>query len=757
MKYFLVGLSLAVLTVRALATDDFPHELSNGTVTGHVDQVFVDPTQFSLAITNVPGGGRRGVLEFIGSGGGGGGSNLVLVAEPGVIVTSPGANTNGIGTDFSLVVSNPALINASNTIMGVVNGLMSDTNAFIDGGHTNNLADKTLVTSTSNTVASVAQASLLATSSVLQTEIANVAAGTNATVLAPGFAETFYGANGTNYLAVDGTQVALLASNQTFTATNDFTGKVFLKGGTVISNSPSIIGDLSATGTVSAANLLGALNGTNLTGIGSVSTGLLARVSNNSGTIGGAGNYLVVTFDPNTGLPIAWTTAQGPPAGAATNAVTFLENAINGNTYNNVNGIIFTNVPYFTQNQSTNTLGFSNVVFDTVQLAQGGTNFVLHGATLSFTNANTQGLAFALTNGGTLTVSGSISNLAAAGTPTSLTYAHSIADNGSGTGTLTMNALGGDLDIVLSSNQSGQALYVSEDTKTSFTFKHDTSAQVYTKEFKTALSLDTVVIYEITPSLGNPGFTWDFGAPHMCQMINLGLPWSVNGYSTMAGAANLIIDQFNNQSQDNHKWYPGNNTNFPALWVKAGGYSLGTGGTTTNVGGFGYVASTSAVMNSDWINIGAASSTNGTIKAAFIGVASNEDFLAVWPSLAMSQNGTNGYVWTTGNGGYNGVMQYSTNSTDAQQFGTNRFGGFLFGHNGTFGAAVTNVIAHLFRDETNGLQVVTVSTNFGGSIYLGPTNNLYRILLGGGPSMTLPVNGSTLYITNGQLVGTSTP
>ncbi len=145
----------------------------------------------------------------------------------------------------------------------------------------------------------------------------------------------------------------------------------------------------------------------------------------------------------------------------------------------------------------------------------------------------------------------------------------------------------------------------------------------------------------------------------------------------MAGAANFIIDQMNVQDSDNHAWYIGNNTNFPAVWVKAGGYAA--------------TSATGTVMNSDWINIGAASSTNGTIKAAFIGVASNEDFLAIWQSTAMSQNGTNGYVFTTT--GYNGPMQYSTNATDAAQFGTNRFAGFLFGRNGTFGAALTNIIA----------------------------------------------------------------
>jgi hypothetical protein len=216
-------------------------------------------------------------------------------------------------------------------------------------------------------------------------------------------------------------------------------------------------------------------------------------------------------------------------------------------------------------------------------------------------------------------------------------------------------------------------------------------------------------------------------------MIDLGFPWTAGGYSSESESANLIIDQFNVMSQDNHHWYHGNNTNFPALWVKAGGYQATSG--------------TGAVMNSDWINIGAVASTNNPSlpRMAFIGVASNEDFLAIWQSIGMSTNGA-----TVG-------THYSTNATDHLQFGTNRFAGWLFGRNKTFGAGLTNMVAVLLRDETNGLQVLSASTNNGGSVYLGPTNNLQQALISGGATSNISISGSTFYYTNGLLQGVTTP
>lgn len=707
-KSFAATIALLLALIPSLsrnlfAAPDYPFKLIVPNITGDVDQVQFDPTQFSITLTNIPGGGRRGVLEFIGSTGGGG-TNTVLVAERGVLLTSQGTGTNGIGVDFSMVVSNQ------------MNGVQ------LNGGSVVSTADTTdfyplasnpagYLTS-ANGITSLNGAAMLAsnnafsagTTQSMDVVTANVGTFTRGSIAGwstnkSGFAVAVTrGTDGSDTYNVDGTQVALLASNQTFTATNNFTGPAFIKGSTVISNSPSIIGDLSVTGTVSAAKLSGALSGANLTGIGSVATDLLARVSNNSGTIGGAGNYLVVTFDPNTGLPISWTTVTGPPVGAATNAVTYLQNANNGSAYNNVNGIIFTNLPYFTQNQSTNTIGFSNVVFDTVQVSQGGTNFVLHGAMLSFTNANTQGGTLTLDGSGTVVFGGSISNLLpGSGLPTSFSYSHTAADNGSGSGTLTANALGGDLYITPSSNFTGQAINFSLDGTTSYTFKHDTGTSVATKEFKTGLVNDLAAVYQISASLGKPGLTWDFVAPHECVMIDLGFPWTAVGYNTESESANLVIDQFDNQSSDSHKWYFGNNTNAPMLVLKAGGQQS--------------TSATGIVQNSDWVGLQAWSATNGLPRGGGIVLASNEDFFVVGFTRGMSTNGI-----TAGS-------HYSTNATDHLQIRTNDFIGAVSGANGLFGSAYANVKAWCFRDDTNGLIVLSALTN---GLWFGTTNNLQQ-------------------------------
>jgi len=731
-------------------------------VTGDVEQVVLDPSQFSLTLTNFPNGVRRGSLEFIGSSGGGG-TQTVLVAEPGVLLTPLGTGTNGIGADFSIVVSNqmtgvqlnggPVVSTGDTTDFypraSNPAGYLTSIGGFTNGnvvapGYMINItpgnANTSTVSAVSATVNSLSNNTYTTgTTQSMDVATANVGTFTRGAIAGwntnkSGFAVIVVrGTDGSDAYNVDGTQVALVASNNTFTATNNFTAPVFIKGSTVISNSPSIIGNLNVTGTVTAANLLGALNGTNLTGIGSVATNLLARFSNNSGTIGGAGNYLVVTFDPNTGLPIGWTTVQGLPAGASTNAVTFLENANNGNTYNNVNGIIFTNVPYFTQNQSTNTVGFSNVVFDTVQLVQGGTNFVLHGATLSVTNANTQGLAFSLTNGGTLTVSGTISNLTSSSTNgVTLNLANATIGN---TSTLTIQTFGQyDTYFNITSNNTGDAFIIGGlqgGGTAAWSFKHD--ATILANELRMFMNLGSYylgVIDVFAQQGSDPGISYDFKEPHKSTMFNAGAANTAGaGYDPISAAAPFVFDQHNDVIIDNHSWYFGNDTNFFSIYIKADGQDA--------------TSATGRVQNSDWTGLFAASATNGLPKMGGLMVASNYDFCVVLFSTGMSTNdGNNGYSFA---------------ASDAHQWPTQSFAGWLSGRNGTFGAALTNLISILHRDETNGLQVVTVSTNFGGSIYLGPTNNLYQTLLAGGPSMTLPVNGSTLYVTNGQLVGTSTP
>jgi len=104
-KLFLAMFAALAAIASARAATDYPFKLL-ANATGDVDQVQFDPAQVSLTLTNTPGGGRRAIVNIIGALGGPGGTNIVLLAEPGVLLTPQGTGTNGIGADFSLVVSN---------------------------------------------------------------------------------------------------------------------------------------------------------------------------------------------------------------------------------------------------------------------------------------------------------------------------------------------------------------------------------------------------------------------------------------------------------------------------------------------------------------------------------------------------------------------------------------------------------------------------------------------------------------------------
>jgi hypothetical protein len=114
-----------------------------------------------------------------------------------------------------------------------------------------------------------------------------------------------------------------------------------------------------------------------------------------------------------------------------------------------------------------------------------------------------------------------------------------------------------------------------------------------------------------------------------------------------------------------------------------------------------------------------------------------------------------GILFWFGTGASTNIGNFSDPATDAKEFATNSVFGFI--NAGVLSNAWTNIVTLVLKDETNGMRTVTVSTNFGGSIYVGPTNNIFQTLLAGGPTTNMPVTGSTLYLTNGQLVGTSSP
>ncbi|MGD1019731.1 MAG: hypothetical protein ABSA12_10490 [Verrucomicrobiia bacterium] len=142
-------------------------------------------------------------------------NGTVLAAEPGVLLTSQGAGTNGIGADFSLVVSNQALINASNTIMNALNALPTgnltngENGVRLNGGSVVSTADTTdFYPRASNPAGYVTSAQV-----------------TNGNIVSAGFGiTTTPGGQNTQIVSVASGIFPMLASNNTFTANEIFNG-----------------------------------------------------------------------------------------------------------------------------------------------------------------------------------------------------------------------------------------------------------------------------------------------------------------------------------------------------------------------------------------------------------------------------------------------------------------------------------------------------------------------------------------------------
>ena len=341
MKHILLSLVVVAALLRSAdAANDYNWRIIVAPQTGDVEQVVLDPSQWSLTLTNFPTGVRRATLEFTGSGGsytqtvveaagsgcidltyipeealyiigvdtnclvnaglanmgdlttlsnylasafaGSGVTNglatvafvnslsnylagaiassgSVLVPEPGVLLTSQGAGTNGIGADFSLVVSNQALVNASNTIMTVVNGLPTSS-------VTNGLATTNQLASTSNTLAT---ATLNVTNGLVTAAgtndlvnaghtnqfLTSVGGYTNGNVVAPGYMITMTsgGAN-TQIVSATSSTVNTQSNNTYATATTQYPYHLNVGGSETVSNNLTVLEQIMGSGSLTVAS-----------------------------------------------------------------------------------------------------------------------------------------------------------------------------------------------------------------------------------------------------------------------------------------------------------------------------------------------------------------------------------------------------------------------------------------------------------------------------------------------------------------------
>ncbi|MGD0058393.1 MAG: hypothetical protein ABSD58_03155 [Verrucomicrobiia bacterium] len=798
------------------AANDYNWRIIVAPQTGDVEQVVLDPSQWSLTLTNFPTGVRRATLEFTGSGGsytqtvvqaagsgcidvtyisgsatyiigvdtnclvnaglantgdlttlsnylasafaGSGVTNglatvvfvdnlsnylagviassgSVLVPEPGVLLTSQGAGTNGIGADFSLVVSNqmtgvqlnggPVVSTGDTTdfypLAGNPAGYLTSVGGYTNG---NVVAPGYMIT----------MASAGANTQIVSATSSTVNAQSNNTY-ATGTTQYLYHLNvgGSETVSNNLTVLEQIMDSGSLTVSSGGTisGGLLVNGGEIINGTATLSGNATVGTNLTVggnASIGGSLTSGNLAGgtgyLAANLSGLLGTnqitwpLAGNSGTFGAANTFIVLHL--NNGVIDSIATATGPASGVSTNAVSAIENANNGTWWNNVLALILTNFSDIGVNGQTNIVGFNNAPFETVQLFQGGTNFTVHGATLSFTNASTQGLGFALTNGGTLTVSGTISNLVTASNHAGNTNQYfGIGTNsvrGSGYSGLDIQTYSpNSIDTMWDLNVGGGANSAEDMGFNNYlnqvNYNLASYSSQYEQDFWIGLGVAQFGVFEWRPQFGHVGISYQplqtpSGGPgtytaDKTLTIDCGTIWTAaeGAYTSYTIGSGIVIDQLDADAE--HWWYFGNNTNDFGVTVKEGAVRAGYN-------------CTNKIQNSDWVRL--AVFDNGTWPAiGYLGVASNIDIAGIF--------------FTTGCSSNTATDGFSSPATDARRIKTNTFVGFLSNRNGNFGSSTTNLAAILFRDETNGLEVLSVSTNNGESVWLGPTNNLQQTML----------------------------
>lgn len=169
-RFLVVALQTFVFFVSAscpscLAGNIYPWRIIAGATTGEVDELrFTDPSDITLTLTNLPGGGRRANVDIIG-GGGSSGSNTIVAGGFGLQATQNG-NTNTLSINPSVVVTAgaPASVLIGGVTASITNPLVAQASL---PAITNSLADKALVTSTSNTLAAAINSNAGASNTIL--------------------------------------------------------------------------------------------------------------------------------------------------------------------------------------------------------------------------------------------------------------------------------------------------------------------------------------------------------------------------------------------------------------------------------------------------------------------------------------------------------------------------------------------------------------------------------------------------------------
>jgi hypothetical protein len=641
------------------AANPFPFRIISGTTTALVDELQItNSAAVTLIITNLPGGGRRALLGILGTSGtnSGGSATPTIVSNGLIAVTIDGTNIVYIDSGRVVTSGAPARVLMTTNAAGFVRVSTTDGKGF----ETNLDA--------------------FASSGPVFGWTTNKSSGT---------IQVIRGTDGSDTYKVDGSEVALLKSNNVWSATktNDFLGQVYHKQLLICSNGVSIIGDGTITGTFTAGTLSGSLNGANVVGNGTIGTNLLQATGASANQYGSSSQVGQFTLNDRGQVVSAGNVAITVQNAIATNAISLVVG--NGTSNSPLVTLIFSNLDVHVINANTSTVGFASMPFYTVN--------GLHGSTLTLTNLNTQGLV--LTNNGSsrIDLAGVVSNLMAAGGA----YI-AISSNNSNTTQLNtspgMNSLifGGGLAVdggvlTFSLGASGEQVNITPDT----TDGKGIGVRILSGQSQG----------------GHANLEFGGFSPHggLWADLNAGTRGIYVDSGSLSGSGLFILRPGNLISSPMRL---GSNTNFPRYFV---GDAVSPS------------AATNANQNSNWGAFGEAI----PFHAPFIEGASNSVGVLVWRSAQVTTNKA-------------GVADAAT---DANEFGTNRFAGFYFG---AFGTAQSNLIAIITRDDTNGARAVWSSTNAPSHLQVNTTNNFASGIMSAYsfPNQPLAANAASLTLWN---------
>jgi hypothetical protein len=249
--------------------------------TGDVEQLWFDPSQVTVTITNLPGGGKRAILSIIGGGGGGGLTQSVLVASNCVALVNIGGGTNAIAVDTNCLYAEGFALQGN---LAALSNYLANTIA-----PTNGLATISFVNSLSNYLA-VAQASLLADINSVTNGLATTGFVTGQGYVTQTITNGLATPAVTNGLAQPSVTNGLIAS--VVSGGNSGNGGVTVSGGTATITFPA---GASVTGTNSVAGINGLVSNVTISVAGNLS--VASTISASGGTITIAATAPLTNYD----------------------------------------------------------------------------------------------------------------------------------------------------------------------------------------------------------------------------------------------------------------------------------------------------------------------------------------------------------------------------------------------------------------------------------------------------------------------------